>query len=154
VQSRGRARQADSAFVVLQDDKKRPLLSLEQAEQEQHCAIHKINSEGSIDTDELYRKKVDAQQSRIRNAKSILTKYFHVSPAAVETAVGVLKMYAQKVSGEVVEKSDRDGALWHSRVFLSQCGVEEIYSVASHTVKKTSLQLAAFGVLQKLHQAV
>ena len=46
VQSRGRARQQDSSFIVMQEANKRPIAVLESAEQEQVQAIAEINANG------------------------------------------------------------------------------------------------------------
>jgi ERCC4-related helicase len=116
VQSRGRARQADSSFVVLSEVEGRSVLSLEQAEQAQQEAISAVNT-GSVDTAELLKKRLQAQVSRRMAAKPLLVAFRQ--GINKQPPLATLKAYAQKTAGEVIESVSKKRSGFSSHLFLS-----------------------------------
>ncbi|KAJ1565172.1 Interferon-induced helicase C domain-containing protein 1, partial [Nowakowskiella sp. JEL0078] len=93
VQRRGRARQANSSFLVLDEREDRPVTDLLVAEKDQHDVISKISEAGIPDNTV---RLIEAQKSRIRNARAILMK-------ESDSPLAIVKLYAQKVAGEILE---------------------------------------------------
>lgn len=75
VQSRGRARQADSSFVILNEAEGRSIQSLERAEHAQHEAISTLKSNDDDSREMILIKRKRAQESRRSTARPLLVAF-------------------------------------------------------------------------------
>ncbi len=152
----GRARQQDSAFVILREDSNRTVNDLHVAEQHQSAVIAGINQRGVHMTAEIHARMAQAQQSRKRNAAAVLSEYF--APASTgnkRSALSALNLYAMKVSGEVSmrEAKQPSGAGWRTVASLVQFGEATLQGEGGGATKKEATQCAADKLLQLLHNA-
>ncbi len=147
VQSRGRARKAESTFVVLSENESRSVKELEKAELAQHDAISAINKK-SLDTDELLQKRHKAQVSRRLNAKRMLLSFSQGTNK--QPALSTLKGYAQKISGEVIESVAKTSSGFCSSLRLMQFGSKEYIASGEGPTKKTAMQNAAAALMSDI----
>jgi len=103
VQSRGRARQADSSFVILSETEGRSVQSLERAEHAQHEAISTLKSNDDDSREMILIKRKRAQESRRNTARPLLAAFRQGTNK--QPPLATLNAYAQKISGEVVEST-------------------------------------------------
>lgn len=149
VQSRGRARQADSAFVILSEAAGRSVQSLEKAELAQHEAIAAVNSGSGMDSADILKKREQAQVSRRLNARPLLTAFSKGQNK--QPPLAILNMYAQKVSGEVIEATAvLKGAGFLTSLRFMQFGAAELQVRGEGTTKKIAIQNAAKMLLDEL----
>lgn len=154
VQSRGRARQDNSAFVVLREQPNRSVESLEQAEKQQRQVISTINERGIGPNLDLERQRAAAQRSRIQNAKGVLIKYFAASASQQSiSALGTLNNYAQKIKGELTQMAtpSATGSGFNGTISLDQYGAPTIIGNGKGNSKTEVLQAAALDLLRKVH---
>ena len=150
VQSRGRARQADSAFVVLQQRTDRTLQTLEQAEREQQAVIHacRASPASEVERDAKLRQSF---LSRKRNAQAILTRYSQNPKDAAGNAVSTLNSYSQKMAGEVVQACEATaGKCWKMKFSLLTPGAVEVNGEGTASSKRDASCVAANQILRKL----
>ena len=154
VQSRGRARQADSSFIILKESAKRPFSSLQSSEEDQYKAINVVNSSSADVMEVVLKRKRDAHESRIRSARSVLVKYNSegLGTAKAEKALAALKLYAQKIAGEVTTQAVKssDGVRWDVCLCLSTCNRDSVTGRAVAANKKAAIRDAAAVVLEKV----
>ena len=147
VQSRGRARQKDSSFIVLSEAENRSVNSLEKAELAQHAAIAAVNT-GNVDTLELLKKREQAQVSRRLSARPILLEFR--KGTSKNNALSALKSYAQKVSGEVIESVGKKSSGYSSCLRLMQFGTDELSSTGEGPNKKAAIRKAADNLMVEI----
>lgn len=151
VQSRGRARQQDSAFVVMREDKRRTVSDLQAAEQQQHAVIEAINTTGIMADENFLKKKLVAQASRKRGAISVLEKYFS-QPLYQRSSMSTLNGYSQKVAGEVTSRESKGtNGLWQANISFTQFGDGVLNARGEGVTKKEATQVAASHLLNQLH---
>lgn len=164
VQGRGRARQADSHFVVMSERPDRTVRQLEEIEQLQNNLVRSFGDaklaagcDGSID-----QKLVAAQVSRERGARDILLR--SQTASAVE-AVSLLHQYGSKTKASVDENFFKDqhpselqgasgGAVAMWRCSLSYSSPLRSVQVSAAAVdKKQAKRLASAALLKDLAAA-
>ncbi|KAJ3110927.1 Interferon-induced helicase C domain-containing protein 1 [Physocladia obscura] len=144
VQSRGRARQYDSTFIVMQESSKRSVRVLESSEQEQVAAIHEINANGfKLSTKQIRIQRMNAQEQRRRGARKILERY-------EQTHTWALKAYAQKISGEVTESVSEKQLLYVATLKLSQFGEAALHGSGQARSKKDAINEAALHIIEQV----
>uniref|UniRef100_A0A7S4V2U7 RNA helicase n=1 Tax=Alexandrium monilatum TaxID=311494 RepID=A0A7S4V2U7_9DINO len=104
VQRRGRARQANSAFVVLSEREDRNASKLAEVEQQQLAIVRGFNPEKCAADPAV---ETVAQRSRERNAREVLARV-----AAPSEAVAALNLFCKKTKAEVREEWGQQGKLW------------------------------------------
>ncbi|MEW5311773.1 MAG: hypothetical protein WDW38_003459 [Sanguina aurantia] len=119
VQSRGRARQEDSAFVVMCEQPGRGVAQLVRAEGQQRDVLRAMAAEQGASKDahtvaEVARKKACAQASRSLAGRTAAASALEAGRSAVQA----LNLYAQKSGGEVEEEYAAPGSAaagegWH-----------------------------------------
>jgi hypothetical protein len=136
---------------LIQEDAKRSLSTLEEAEEEQRSVVAKIAGKGLPDDENLKSKRHQAQLSRIKNAQPILTRFTRDSGSIKNKALALLNEYAQKVAGEVVQDDSRaeDGE-WEVTSSLFQYGMQAVQGHGRAAQKKGAANKAAFSLLGKL----
>lgn len=145
VQSRGRARQADSSFVILSEAEGRSVQSLEKAEHAQHEAISTLKGNDDDDSREMILiKRKRAQESRRNTARPLLAAFSQGTNK--QPPLATLNAYAQKVSGEIVEstvqqKKQQQWFTTHLR--LVQFDADAVVATGEGPTKKAALQQAA-----------
>lgn len=147
VQSRGRARQSESSFLVMAEMSGRTVNSLQSAEKAQQQAIAAINGAGR-DSTEVSKKRKFAQLSRVKNARSFLTGF--KSGHSNLSALAVLNTYSQKVAGEVMDSASQVSVTPpHFRVSLSlsQYGMDDVVATGEGASKKLASQVAATQII-------
>ena len=97
VQGRGRARQAQSSFVVLSEREDRPTATLAAIESQQLQIVRDFQPQHAQDNG----KEKEAQKSRERNAREVLMKAEGCSPLE---AVVALNLYCKKTKVELQEE--------------------------------------------------
>ena len=107
----GRARQADSAFVIMKEDSLRTVQQLQSAEQDQSDAVTSICETGIVVDPAMRQRKLEAQKSRKRSAMDVLTKY--VSSSNKNVALASLNTYNHKTSGDLTFKDSKK--VWYER---------------------------------------
>lgn len=167
VQSRGRARQEDSSFVVMSESKdtSRSLESLQQCEHNQLALIKEMslqasegNSNGVDQCNEINAKRIQAQDSRIKSAASVLVQYFTSITLQKQevNATSVLKNYAQKVAGEVTERATVVNKKvlpqqFEGIVTLNQFHVQQYTGIGMGLNKKEAIRNACHNLLTKIN---
>ncbi|KAJ2994284.1 Interferon-induced helicase C domain-containing protein 1 [Globomyces sp. JEL0801] len=154
VQSRGRARQSNSSFVVLQEQKGRNVSSLENAEQVQSNVISKISSDGISENslDEIHNTKIKAQESRRFQARKILQLYLEqTTDEKQKQALMVLKHYCQKTKAELQNKFGRNGLNFTTTFTILEYGRSILTAEGSCLSKKSSMQIAASILIKVIH---
>ena len=106
VQGRGRARQCDSAFVILRERPDRTVNTLEQIEELQTQIVQSfqpatLTSEASITAENM------AQDTREKTARATLLTTF-----AMPDGVVLLNEYCQKTKAAIVENYAQTGTTW------------------------------------------
>jgi superfamily II DNA/RNA helicase len=157
VQSRGRARQQDSSFVVMAEIEGRSCSTLLKSEESQISAISKLSSSDNLSSElskEMLNKKIQAQSSRIRGAKPIIDRFIAslTSSSSTLAPLGTLKQYSQKVAGEVTEnaKKNANSGLFEAIVTLNQFNVPQMTGQGVGENKKIAINEAARDLLQKI----
>lgn len=155
VQSRGRARQADSAFLILSETNGRSVQSLEKAELAQHKAISAVNITG-VDSFELIQKRQQAQASRRLNARPLLVAFSRGENK--QPALATLNSYAQKISGEIIESIEEMTLFkkvygYSCTLRLMQFGADELSGKGEGATKKVALQNAANMLMNEVCRA-
>ena len=99
VQGRGRARQVQSSFVVLSEREDRPTSSLAAIESQQLQIVRDFQPQQVVP--DSTREK-EAQKSRERNAREVLTKAENLSPSE---ALGALNLFCKKTKVDLQEET-------------------------------------------------
>lgn len=147
VQSRGRARQEDSTFVVMAEAKDRSCAVLQEGASSQLALITTLAAAHTTDEFSSKKRKI-AQNSRLTGAKPLINSYFSTHSGDSATSVSVLKLFCQKISGEVSESyKTANGGGWIATVSLSQFNASLLLAVSMSETKKRALQLASHNLL-------
>ena len=149
VQGRGRARQADSHFVVMSERPDRTVRQLEEIEQLQSKLVHTFDSTKlSADQNKsLNNKLLAAQLSRERSARDVLTKS---STATAIEAVSLLDLYGKKTKASVEDTYAREGAaMWRCTLTYSSV-LRSVHVSAVADDKKQAKRLASAALLKDL----
>lgn len=141
VQSRGRARQADSSFVILSETEGRSVQSLERAEHAQHEAISTLKSNDDDSREMILIKRKRAQESRRNTARPLLAAFRQGTNK--QPPLATLNAYAQKVSGEVVESTVKHQQGFSTNLRLMQFDADAVIATGEGPTKKAALQQAA-----------
>jgi superfamily II DNA/RNA helicase len=150
VQSRGRARQLDSAFVVMREDSSRTVCDLQAAEQQQHAVIAAINTTGIVVDENMHQKKLVAQASRKRGAVSVFERHF-AQPPDKRSCMATINSYSQKVAGEVTTRDKKvTNSVWSTTVSFVQFGEAPLCGRGEGATKKDSAKAAASHLLDQL----
>lgn len=155
VQSRGRARQEDSTFVVMKESCSRPVSDLYATEQQQIAVIASINRVGVTSDDVMIRNKLQAQLNRNRNAASVISKFFYQKPLNASQPVAIPNAYSQKVANEVTfvetkTKTTDAGVFYQCSATFVQFGEPVLHGTAASVGKKEGRQMAALRILEQL----
>lgn len=157
VQGRGRARQANSHFVVMSERPDRTVRQLEEIEQLQNNLVRSFDDaklaadHDSISSSSVNQKLVAAQVSRERSARDVLLK--SQTASAVE-ALSLLHQYGTKTKASVEDtfSKDKGAAMW--RCSLSYSSVLRSVQVSAAAIdKKQAKQLASAALLRDLAAA-
>ena len=157
VQGRGRARQAESSFVVMAESAKRKLSSLQDSEEHQKNVISR-SSAMQEKTADIIAKMIQAQLSRVSGAAVLLTKYAAELVAgemmAPTNSLGQLKAYASKVKGEVTERvvprQIQGGPSFAAEVTLDQFHVGRAVGQGTGATKQKALHSASHDLLLRI----
>ena len=141
VQSRGRARQSNSSFIVMQEQEGRGVASLQEAEGVQAGIISRISSIGitSSAIDSVHEKKMAAQKSRRRNAAKIISGFL----GGNDRSLMILNLYAQKTAAELDKKVSMLGVGFLAQVSIHEYGMNRLSAEGKGKSKKTAIQNAA-----------
>jgi len=155
VQRRGRARQEDSAFLVLSEREDRTAARLADVEKQQMAIVSNFQPRPR-DADN--GKEVTAQQSRERGAGSVLNGV--ADPAG---ALAALNLYCKKTKVDLVEEYIQNGGGWSCTLrYSSVLRTISVNAVSSPTadvnrsadVKKHAKRSAALQLVQALQREV
>jgi superfamily II DNA/RNA helicase len=102
-QSRGRARQADSHFVVMRERIDRPVALLETIEQEQLAVVRAFSPSALRSANGTDAKLIEAQKSRERGAANLLK-----DGIGVTKVLSVLNLFCKKTKVDLVETYELD----------------------------------------------
>lgn len=141
-QGRGRARQADSSFVVLSERADRPAALLAQVEQQQLAIAQRFVPASSTEGEVARRA---AQTSRERGARELLMR-----PVSTESALATLQQYCQKTK-VVLEEQFGHAGVCHLR-YASTLRDVQAQGSAPGGAKKASKALAAVQLLAALQR--
>eukprot|EP00438_Fugacium_kawagutii_P020441 Skav233818 [mRNA] locus=scaffold5904:58285:60156:+ [translate_table: standard] len=154
VQGRGRARQAQSSFVVLSEREDRPTSTLAAIESQQLQIVRDFQP---LDAVQDVAKEQEAQKSRERNARDVLIKATNSSPAE---ALAALNLYCRKTKVELQETMLQADNSKQFTCVLRYCSilrtVEATGSLEAPKVadaKKGAKRIAAVTLLTDLRQA-
>ena len=139
VQGRGRARQADSSFVMLDQREDRPAELLAQQEQEQHRIASKfVPEKGSNPV-----AAIEAQQNRERGAAATL--------AGIDenTAIAKLNLYCKKTKVLIDEIYTKPGDC-HTFSLTYSSVLRAVQGTGTGLTKKEAKKRAAVALLQEL----
>lgn len=142
VQSRGRARQADSKFIVLAESDKaeRSIAGIYQAEMLQYSKVAANDYDCAKNVKEVKARQKIAQADRLKSAAEFLRRMRGEIPA-----IAVLKGYAVKTSCEFDEiyRKERDGR-WRCDLYMFIPGIAKpIQRFRTHPSKKNAKSEAA-----------
>ncbi len=142
VQSRGRARKADSSFIVMQEQEGRGVASLQEAEAVQADIISRISSSGisSSAIDAAHAKKLTAQISRRRNAAKIVSGF---EVGGSKPPLMILNLYAQKTAAELEKKISMVGVAHHAQLSIQEYGMGKLFAKGMGESKKSAINNAA-----------
>ena len=140
VQGRGRARQANSSFVMLDEREDRPAIMLAQQEVEQH----KIASSFSPSTSLNQNEDLSAQRNRERNAEAFLEKN-----VTEKTALAKLNTFCMKTKIPFKEKWERCRTKTQCKLSYKS-SLRTISVVATGDSKKVAKRKAAEKLLRAL----
>jgi len=132
IQGRGRARQEDSSFVVMEERQDRTVQKLGQAE---HAQMNLLKNSKDVlgNPQEEERKRKLAQQSRDLSGKQLLK-------AGKGNSISLIKVFCQKTDREVIESMKKIGGEWNMTVsVLGFEGEKEITEVSSHNKRDAKL---------------
>jgi len=152
VQRRGRARQADSAFVVLSEREDRTAAQLEQVEKQQLEIVRNFQpGAGAVDS----AQQQVAQKSRERGAQSVLTGFSGESA----DALAALNLYIKKTKVDLVEEYVQSDGRWrctlkYSSVLRSVCSTGAQGDVPGKGAKKDAKKQAAVLLMKALQSEV
>eukprot|EP01041_Mallomonas_annulata_P004885 gene4885-9740_t len=154
VQSRGRARQESSAFIVLQEQKGRTVADLAVAEHQQSHVLKSIDL-GSEQQHEAARERRDqAHQSRQRNGLSKLREQIVARGAGTTpNDVSLVKLFAQWTATELDVQYKKRGVGWVGHMKLLQPWKPDggMAAEAFCNTKKEAAAAAAVVLLAKLN---
>ena len=139
VQGRGRARQANSSFVMLDEREDRPAIMLAQQEVEQH----KIASSFSPSTSLNQNEDLSAQRNRERNAEAFLEN------VTEKTALAKLNTFCMKTKIPFKEKWERCRTKTQCKLSYKS-SLRTISVVATGDSKKVAKRKAAEKLLRAL----
>jgi len=144
VQGRGRARQEDSSFVVMEERQDRTVANLTVAEESQKNVLSSYNSDLlESQMEENKRKLQIVRQNQERNAINFL------KTAKGGTPTSIVKTFCVKSNREVVENVKQ--GTWGWRYSLSVLGGNEVIQVEQEAASKQNAKNEAYMILlQKL----
>ena len=146
VQGRGRARQADSSFIIMSEQEGRSIESLAQAEKQQLDIAHSFQPGPAAGDHAL---AITAQKSRESNAHGTLSE----ASLTADTAVLALNLYCRKTKVVLEENSFREGSDWVC--FLTYASIlRNISAQASSETKKDAKKHAAQEMLVRLQETI
>mmetsp|Transcript_30694 Transcript_30694/g.46446 ORF Transcript_30694/g.46446 Transcript_30694/m.46446 type:complete len:631 (-) Transcript_30694:1655-3547(-) len=149
VQSRGRARQADSKFIVLAESDKaeRSIAGIYRAEMLQYSKVTANDYDCTKNVKEVKARNQISHTNRLKNAVEFLQRKRGEIPA-----IAVLKGYAIKASCEFDEiyRKEKDGK-WRCDLNMFMPGIAKpIRMSRSHTSKKNAKSAAADALLDAI----
>eukprot|EP00919_Chromeraceae_sp_WS-2016_P037472 GHVR01089392.1.p2 GENE.GHVR01089392.1~~GHVR01089392.1.p2 ORF type:complete len:180 (+),score=36.88 GHVR01089392.1:1347-1886(+) len=147
VQSRGRARQADSKFVVLAESEKkeRSIAGIYEAEMLQYSKVASNEYDCEMNVEKAKQRREVAQQSRVRNAAD-----FMQNKKSKMAAIAVLKGYASKVNAQFDDEiyhKENDGNWRCDLSMLLPAMANPMQMSRSHASKKEAKTEAAEALL-------
>jgi len=145
-QGGGRARQAESAHVVLSERQDRPVARLAEVQQEQLAIVRDFVPGG--DAMDVEREK-QAQLSRERNALATLKD----RELSLATAVGLLNVICKKTKVDVEEHFAASESQWTCTLTYTST-LRSLSSSATESGKKESKKAAAVQLLALLRPAL
>jgi len=137
-QREGRARQRDSAFVILEQRNDRPVADLRRVQQRQEQLIESFDPNSVQPNTQADHQ---AQKSRERNAASLLSRS--------DNPVSVLKQYRQKTKARLDEESVIENGN-HVFVLKYESALRSFTATGRGTTKKAAKQQAASSMLGML----
>ena len=143
VQGRGRARQADSSFVVLNERFDRPAVKLEAVAQAQYEFICSKSFNCELD-DEMMMKLHKAQHSREVNARSVFLR---------PLTFALLNEYCQKTKVQLKESYITLSDEWECTLTY-ESNLRTLKSSMVASTKQQSKQLASIKLLQSLQETI
>lgn len=143
VQGRGRARQADSSFLVLRERADRDVATLEAAEKQQLKIVtdFDVSKSAATDTDALNA----AQKNRERGARAVLD--------SAESPVAVLNLFSKKTKVDLRESYEKSPEGWCCR-FVYESVLRKVEAEGTAGEKKGAKRAAALSLVSALREAV
>jgi hypothetical protein len=145
VQRRGRARQEDSSYYIMNERPDRPTSRLAASEEELRAFMVDFTPSSSTSSDEKSRA---AQKARERTANPLLAKDIDS-----ETVLGTLQQYCQKTKAPLQEHFTKSGVGFTCKVKYESV-LRDIEGEASGPDKKRSKQLAAVTLWGRMKDAI
>lgn len=108
VQGRGRARQADSSYVVMSQREDRPVATFAEVERVQQQIAASFQPD-TARNEQAPTREMDAQRSRERGAREVVSSYRSDS-GILGAALQTLNLFAKKTKVDVEEQSCKDPA--------------------------------------------
>lgn len=144
VQGRGRARQSDSSFIVLQERPDRPTSVLQDVEQRQIEVASNFRPKSEMtaaESEQLRRKEVQAQEARERGAADVLGR------GGESGAVADLNLYCKKTKVELNETFEGEECVLRYRSVL-----RDVIGRGRSPQKKAAKRLAAWDLVRRLKE--
>ena len=145
VQRRGRARQEDSSYYIMNERPDRPTSRLAASEEELRAFMVDFTPSSSTSSDEKSRA---AQKARERTANPLLAK-----DVDSETVLGTLQQYCQKTKSPLQEHFTKSGVGFTCKVKYESV-LRDIEGEASGPDKKRAKQLAAVTLWGRMKDAM
>ena len=151
VQSRGRARQKDSSFVVLSNNEKQSFQVMQNAQHHQ-ASLLATAATNNPNNKAAEKRRQEVYQNRLRNATEFLSSKMN-SPMIQSSAYAILNTFATKIGAEVQSDLRKVNQQWQCSLTLltaSTSSPGDVKSAQSVDVtKKNAKQKAAIQLLQK-----
>jgi hypothetical protein len=145
VQGRGRARQANSSFVVLNQRHDRPASMLAQQECKQHSIASSFKPTAAATACTNPALELQASKNREQNAAKFLRD------VSENNALGNLNMYVKKTKAFVEEVHELDARNWTSCRLTYKAFKRTVSADGTGTGKKAAKKKAAVALLQTLY---